>query len=103
MNTEFSVVSPVGEYIGEKLPTASRLPDLKGKTVCEVTNGAFRGDALFPLIRELFKKRYPDIKVIPYTEFPVFSPAGNIDEIAKSLKEPLLRNGCDAVISGVGG
>ena len=99
----YNVVSPVGEYVGEARPIAPRLPDLNGKTVGEVWNGMFRGDATFPILRELLKKRYPDIKFVPYTEFPSFLPMGNIDDAAMELREALLRSGCDAVIAGVGG
>ena len=103
MSVEFQVMSPIGEYTAKRLPIASRLPDLNGKTVCEVTNDGFRGDVVLPLIRELLKKRYPDIKVVPYTELPRFRPSENIDELSKSLQEQLLQKGCDAVIAGVGG
>ena len=99
----YEAVCPVGEYVGEARPIAPRLSDLNGKTVGEVWNGMFRGDATFPILRELLKKRYPDIKFIPYTEFPSFLPMVNIDAAATALRETLLRSGCDAVISGVGG
>ena len=99
----YEVVSPVGTYVGEALPIAPRLSDLNGKTVGEVWNGMFRGDATFPILRELLKKRYPDIKFIPYTEFPSFLPMVNIDDAATALKEMLLQTDCDAIISGVGG
>lgn len=99
----YEVVSPVGERVGADRPIAPRLLDLNGKTVCEVWNGMFRGDATFPILRELFKKRYPYIKFVPYTEFPSFLPMDNIDEATVILKETLLQHGCDVVICGVGG
>jgi hypothetical protein len=99
----YEVVSPVGEYVGAAQPIAPRLPDLHGKTVGEVWNGMFRGDATFPILRELLKKRYPDIQFVPYTEFPTFLPMVNIDAAAMALKQTLSRYGCDAIISGVGG
>ncbi len=99
----YEVVSPVGMYVGATQPIAPRLPDLNGKTVGEVWNGMFRGDATFPILRQLLKKRYPDITFVPYTEFPTFLPAVNIDTAAANLKETLSRYGCDAIISGVGG
>ncbi len=103
MNMRFSVLGPLGQHVGEAKPIAARVPDLKGKTVCEVWNGFFWGDAMFPTIRELLEKRYPGINVIPYTKVPIFSPTENTDELCKSLKETISQRGCDAVIAGVGG
>ena len=47
------------------------------------------------MIRELLKKRYPDIKFIPYTEFP-----NTADKISdnEELPDIVLARGCDAVI-----
>ena len=103
MNMKLRVVSPIGKPISVGKPIAPRVPDLRGKTVGEVWNGMFRGDVMFPTIRQLLEKQYPGIKFIPYTEFPIITPAGNIDQICQSIKETILRKGCDAVISGVGG
>ncbi len=76
---------------------ASRLADLDGKTVCMLWNGLWEGDRIFPLIGELLQKRYPTVKVIPYTELPV----GAIDtpEVSKIVKE----KGAQAVIVGSAG
>ena len=103
MTTQFPVVSPIGQHVGESGAIAPRLPDLKGKTVCEVSNMAFRADALFPILRDLLTERYPDIKFIPYTEIPDVEVWGNAEEKMQNLKEVLIKKGCDAVISGVGG
>ena len=48
---------------------APRLPDLNGRTICELGNGKWEDHRIFPVVRELLKKRYPDIKIIPFTEF----------------------------------
>ncbi|MFC2004486.1 hypothetical protein ACFLUK_02975 [Chloroflexota bacterium] len=58
---------------------------------------------MFPIMRELLKERYPDIKVIPYTKFPTVEASEDIDRTIVILKEGFLRHSCDAVISGVGG
>jgi hypothetical protein len=49
---------------------ASRLDDLRGKTICELSDRVWEDYRIFPRIRELLTKRIPDIKIIPYTEFP---------------------------------
>lgn len=108
MSEGFSVVSPIGEEStkgtrGEKTAIARRQLDLNGKTVCEVWNGVFRGDALFPIIREQLKKRYPNIRIIPYTEAPIIRVGANVDEDCEALKEHLKETACDALIAATGG
>jgi len=96
--------SPLSDLaaIGEN---AARLDSLNGKTVCEVyTTGDYGGDRTFPVIRELLKKRFPDVKIVPYTEFAIGEPKasprwGPLDQVAAILKD----KGCDAVLLGNGG
>ncbi len=74
---------------------APRLADLKGATICELSDRVWEDYRTFPLLRELLQKRFPDAKIIPYTEFP--STYGiDADVLFKLLKE----KGCDAVIVG---
>ncbi|HSQ03201.1 MAG TPA: UGSC family (seleno)protein, partial [Burkholderiales bacterium] len=61
----------------------------------------FRGELIYPLLREKLRARYPGVKFIDYTEF------GNIHgpkqrEIVAGLAGKLKALGCDAVISGIG-
>ena len=99
------VISPAGMETTEKKAVAPRVHDLSGKTVGEIWNGVFRGDETFPIVRELLKRRYPGIKVIPYTEFPFFPgddrPAAQ-REVARTIAALAREKGCDAVISGNG-
>jgi len=74
---------------------APRLADLKNKTIGELSDRVWEHDRTFALIRELLQKRFPDIKIIPYTEFPNVYGVEE-DELIKKLKE----KGCDAVIVG---
>jgi hypothetical protein len=83
-----------------KYPYARRLPDLNGKTIGEISNRLWASDRIFPLIRELLKQRYPDIKIVPYTEFPSGSD-GLMDN--EELGELVLAKGCDAVIGASAG
>lgn len=75
---------------------APRVADLNGKTIGELSNGGFQSHRTFPLIRELLQKRFPSVKIIPYTEFGV-GRAEMEDE--RSLAH-LVEKGCDAVITG---
>ena len=74
---------------------ASRLPDLSGKTICELSDLMWEDHRTFPLIRELLQKRFPDTKLVAYSEFP-----GIYGVEADVLTETVRDRGCDAVIVG---
>ena len=107
---KFKVLNPSGST-QLKSKNAPRLDTLNGKTICEVMHAAnpgavaFRGDETFAVIRELLKRRFPDAKIVPFTELPQGKPGlpfpfwMPIDEIAGVLKS----KGCDAVLVGNGG
>ena len=67
--------------------------------------GGFRAPETFPVIREMLQKRFPEVKIVPYSEFPAGSRQVPYpfwiptDEIGEVLKE----KGCDAVILGNAG
>ncbi|MBI2906630.1 MAG: hypothetical protein HYX92_03120 [Chloroflexi bacterium] len=98
----YEVVWPLGRSAYDTLPLAPRGPDLRGKTVCELWDRIFRGEKIFPLLRESLSKQFPGIKFVDYTSF------GNTTgpkqrEVIATLPDLLRRHNCDAVISGVGG
>jgi hypothetical protein len=74
---------------------APRLTSLNGRTICMLSNHGWESDTMFPIIRNLLQKRYPDVRIIPPGEFPGLM---NIEPevIPKLLKE----KGCDGVIIG---
>jgi len=74
---------------------APRLADLKGKTICELSDRVWEDYRTFPLIRELLQRRFPDAKIIPYTEFPSVYGAK-----AEVLSQVMKEKGCAAVIVG---
>lgn len=102
---EMSVISPAGVQVVEHKTIAPRLPDLAGKTVGEIWNGVFKGDETFPIIRERFRREFPDTTIIPYTEFPFFSgddrPHAQ-QAVAQQIAALAKQKGCDAIISGNG-
>jgi len=73
---------------------ASRLDTLKGKTICEVSQEpdgqSWEARRTFPFIRELLKERFPDLEIIPYSQFPdkpgSADTDGGIGKIAKEKK-----------------
>jgi hypothetical protein len=78
-----------------KYPYAPRLPDLNGKTIGEISNSLWEANRIFPQIRELLTQRYPDIKFVPYTEFP--SHADHLQD-NEELAGLVAAKGVDAVI-----
>lgn len=97
----YEVVWPLGKSVYETLRLARRAPDLRGKTICELWDWLFKGDEVFPIIRESLLKRYPDIEFVDYTVF------GNTHgpkerEVMAAVPDLLHKHGCDAVISAVG-
>lgn len=74
---------------------APRLEGLNGKTICELSDRVWEDNRTFPLIRELLQKRFSDMEIVPYTQFPNVYGIKD-DVLIKALKE----KGCDAVIVG---
>ena len=99
------VVSPLGFEAVRQAGAARRIENLDGKTVGEFWNGVFKGDVTFPVIRRLLKKKFPGLKIIPYTEFP-HAPGSDHPasqrEHARRMAALAREKGCDAVISGMG-
>lgn len=98
----YRVVWPLGKSTTKARPQAERLPDLAGKTVCELYNQLFKGDVLFFEIKKIFKEQFPGIKFVDHRNF------GDIhgrheNAIIEALPGMLKKHGCDAVISAVGG
>jgi hypothetical protein len=102
----YEVVSPLGEPVVKQVSMAPRLQTLEGKTIGEIWNGGFRGDESFPLIEKMLRERYPTVKMIPYTEFPLVTIASLHPETKaktlQGLRSKLKEKGCDAAIVGNG-
>lgn len=103
-SVRLGVFSPVSER-AVRAGNAPRLDTLRGKTICEVwETGAWGGDRTFPVIRKLLQERFPDTKIVPYTELPVGDRFPRrywvpLDQVAEVLRS----KGCDAVLFGNGG
>jgi hypothetical protein len=77
---------------------APRLDTLAGKTICELSNIAWEHQRIFPAVREEMKKRFPTLKIIPYTEvIDRRMDLENLENVTRVLKE--LKP--DAVIAGM--
>jgi hypothetical protein len=80
---------------------ASRLPDLEGKVICELSARKWEAGRTFPALRELLKKRFPTTRILPFTEFPQGPEIGGIDD--DKTAELVASKGCQAVILGNAG
>ena len=97
----YEVLWPLARKAQGAQSTAEGLGDLSGKTVAELWDFIFRGEVIYPAIRELLRARYPGIQFVDYTHF------GNTHgpkqrEIVAGLAARLRELGADAVISGIG-
>jgi len=85
---------------------APRLNTLEGKTIGQIWNGGFRGDESFPMIERMLREKYPTVKMVPYSEFPVITIASlhpeKKQETLAALRARIKNTGCDAVITGNG-
>ena len=102
---QLRVVSPLGVEAVKRSGAAKRLDGLNGKTIGEFWNGVFKGDVTFPIIRTLLKRKYPDVKIIPFGEFPQARGSDHPAHqraFAQALAAAAREKGCDAVISGNG-
>ena len=77
MNQTLGVVSPEGLALGSTKGISPHLDTLEGKTIGEVYNNHFKGELMFHTYRRLFKEKYPGVKIIPYTEFPIVYVGGD--------------------------
>lgn len=46
----YEVVWPLGKSVYDRVRLASRAPDLRGKTICELWDWRFRGEEVFPIL-----------------------------------------------------
>jgi len=97
----FDVVWPLGRVASKEVPLAPALPDLNGKTVCELWDWLFRGDQMYPLINEELRRRFPDIRIVGHEIMGNMHGTHGRAYVA-NLAELLRQHGADAVIAAVG-
>ena len=86
-------------YRGRKLQ--ARVPDLSGKVIGELWDYLFRGEDIFPILREELAHRFPGIRFVTYDTF------GNVHgpkqlTLMGQLPDLLKQYEVDAVISAIG-
>lgn len=97
----YDVVWPLAPSAVAPTALASRPADLRGKKIGELWDYLFKGEDIFPLIRESLAARYPGVSFVEYERFGSIHGRDEA-ELAKTLPAMLREHGCDAVISAVG-
>ena len=95
------VLSPLSRKAVRTTAAAPRVPDLNGKTICELWDVIFRGETIYPLVREHIRKRFPGVKFVGYEEFGNFHGAREA-QVSAEIPAKLRAHNADAVIVGIG-
>ena len=106
MKEIIGVISPEGLPQGAIRNVARHLDTLDGKTIGEVYNNHFKGELMFETYRRLFKEKYQNVKIVPFTEFPLVYVGGDAatqKKIAQEIAALAKEKGVDALITGNGG
>ena len=97
----FEVLWPLSRRAVGEARAAPRLPDLNGKTIAELWDVIFRGETIYPLVRDYIKARFPGVKFVGYSEFGNFHGARE-HEVSAAIPDRLRAHHADAVIVGIG-
>ena len=97
---QYEVVWPSGERKQKMRPLAKRLDTLNGKTVAQLWDYLFAGDAVFTALEEQIREQYPDVKFVSWREFGS-THAVNEKELLASLPKRFKELGVDAAISSM--
>jgi hypothetical protein len=106
MSELYEVVWPSGKLAIKRAELAPRVTDMNTVTVAEINHNSYRGDEIFPILREELKRRYPNIRIVPFEEIGNFRDQRNFEgyemENYPRLSELLKQKGIDAAITGIG-
>jgi hypothetical protein len=97
----FEVLSPVSRRAVKSTSAAPRLPDLNGKTIAELWDVIFRGETIYPLVREYIRQRFPGVRFVTYEQFGNFHGAREA-QVTAEIPAKLRQHQADAVIVGIG-
>jgi len=96
----YEVVWPSGERKQALRPLAKRLDTLNGKTIAQLWDFLFSGDAVFTALEEKLRAQYPGVKFVGWREFGS-THAVNEKELLESLPRRFKELGVDAAISSM--
>jgi len=97
----YDVLSPLSRKAVKTSAAAPRVPDLNGKTVCELWDVIFRGETIYPIVREYIRNRFSGVRFVGYEEFGNFHGAREA-QVSAEIPAKLRAHHADAVIVGIG-
>lgn len=98
---KYDVLWPLSRRAVRETKAAKRLPDLNGKVVAELWDVIFRGETIYPLVREYIKARFPRVNFVGHEQFGNFHGARE-REVTAALPAKLRAHKADAAIVGIG-
>jgi hypothetical protein len=100
-HNHYSVVWPRSPKSLEAKPLAPRLASLEGRTVAFVWDYLFRGDEIWPILKEELGERFPGMR---FVDHDAFGSTHGEDEhrVLAEMPGKLRSLGVDAVVSGMG-
>ena len=99
--SEYQVLWPSSRRTVKATAAAKRLPDLNDKVVCELWDLIFRGEKIYPQVRDYIKARFPRVKFVGHEEFGNFHGVHE-HQITAAIPDKLRAHKADAVIVGIG-
>lgn len=98
---QYEVVWPLGRPAYEDRAPNARVRDMNHAVVGELWDYLFRGEEIFPILREQLQARYPGMRFVTYDVF------GNVHgprqrELVARVPDLLREHRIDAVISAIG-
>ena len=97
----FEVVWPSSRPAGKQIAQTAPISDLNGKVIAEIWDRVFRGDEMFPYVRNVINRQFPGATFVHHDEFgDIFG--WNEREVIERLPRVLKKHRVDAAIVGVG-
>jgi hypothetical protein len=100
-SNDYAVVWPRSAKAVELKPLAKRSDSLDGKTVAFLWDALFRGDEIWPMLKQELGSRYKGMNFIDHDAFG--STHGDEEhQVLAALPNKIRSMGIDAVVSGMG-
>lgn len=97
----FELFDPTGGVEVSQL-FAGRLPSLDGKTIVELHNDMWESTRTFPVVRQALQKRFPTLKIIPFTEMPLFDERSSPAQLAALVAAVKARKAEGVILGNAG-
>ena len=100
-SSDYAVVWPRSAKAVEVKPLARRLDRIDGKTIAFLWDALFRGDEIWPILKDELSRRYTDVNFVDHDTFG--STHGDDEHrVLAELPGKIRSMNIDAVVSGMG-